>query len=188
MVDLNFQNPVALVTKEGDQKPMKPIEDGKFPQRLPAHHPQKTPGVLHLHTRDPIPVSVCHPGGEAAHGRISSRRRRTPTTAATSPCRRLDHARKVRRIILAIRIQGQDDAAPGVRQTRRKCRTLPAVLPVADDPQLRMLPLQASQDGHRVIPTGVVHRHNFPRLSQPAQRLMNLPHERAHVLLLVEDG
>ena len=93
----------------------------------------------------------------------------------------------VGRVVLKVRIQGDNDLAPGKIKTGGKGGRLPKVAPKADHHYARIRLVQGLHQLKAAVGTTVVHQHDFVALYHPLKRSGDLLVQRANIGRLVID-
>ena len=138
-------------------------------------------------TRLRMPLAIFE---ETRRTQVSCRRARTPLTTS-KPSIRSSRTRDVRRVVLEVRVQGDDDAAAGVAEAGVERRRLAAVAALAHDAESAGLPARAGHHRGARVGAAVVDvgspRRDGPTASTAAMAARISSGEHRQVLLLVVD-
>ena len=96
-----------------------------------------------------------------------------------------EQPRDLRRIVLQVAVDGDDDVALRFRKTRLERARLAEVAPEPDDPNVVVCGVQARQRGERAVGRAVVDEDDLPRCVELLERRVELVVEERDAALLV---
>lgn len=140
VVDGHFRDPRPLQLEQRRQEAVHPREHGKAPEELGAVDAQRAAGIGDGIAGHPVAYAARDArGGLAQPGVLPVGAHAADDVVAFQM---IEKPGDIRRVVLQIRVEGDDEAAAGRAEARGEGRRLPRVAPQADDPNRRVLDLE----------------------------------------------